>query len=186
MYSREPIHLKLALKFSNGNSKCVIFFINCLLSYTNLGVFEFYCKTYKPAWSTQCRGHFQGVPTLSCHKEPPIAQVIQKVPISVHGSHLSLYILIWNSHTIKIFQPFEALDQWEPSLDIAWPMRVDHAGWNITGKSNSLGGKNSVLCPKLTFDKTDLVSLQKMKMLHFSPFITTESAQRSFKNLFFI
>ena len=31
---------------------------------------------------------------------------------------------------MKIFQHFEALDQWEPSLDIPGPMRVDQAGYS--------------------------------------------------------
>ena len=33
----------------------------------------------------------------------------------------------WSSNTKKIFQHYEALDQWESSLDIPGPMRVDQA-----------------------------------------------------------
>ena len=31
---------------------------------------------------------------------------------------------------MKIFQHFETLDQWEPSLDFPWPMRVDQADYD--------------------------------------------------------
>ena len=89
-------------------------------------------KIFKPVWSTligrgmsRLGSHWSrdvATPALLSHKEP--ARRIQS-PIGGYFACSSLVL-----YDIKELEEhlYEALNQWEPSLDIPRPMRVDHTG----------------------------------------------------------